>query len=258
MRKSGKKANIEPLWKYGRLGEADLGVFGDFVMRFRLIVWIIIFVLGVFVGERYGLPSGVSGIADPAFRSVEGWFGRLDEPIPEAEDADSVSDADEDEETDEPVAQAPSGSLSDNDGLRINDAGLQIIKESEGLRLEAYNLGGQWLIGYGHSRTARAGMTITESEAERLLREDVRDSENAVKNMVEVPMNVNQFSAMVSLAYNLGSGGFSRSTVLERINQGDYQGAADGFLNHNKAGGQVNEHLTHRREKERELFLTPA
>jgi lysozyme len=224
-------------------------------MRFRLVIWVIIFVLGMLVADRYGLPSSVSGIADPAFRSVEGWFGRLGDPIPEAEDADSDS---EEDDGDSPAASAPSGSLADNGRLRINNAGLQIIKESEGLRLEAYNLGGQWLIGYGHSRTAKAGMTITESEAERLLREDVRASENAVKNMVEVPMNVNQFSAMVSLAYNLGSGGFAGSTVLEQINQGDYQGAADAFRNYNRAGGQVNEHLTERREKERTLFLTPA
>lgn len=225
-------------------------------MRFRLIVWIIIFALGLLVGDRYGLPGAVSNLADPAFRSVERWFGGLGEPIPAAEETDE-----EPAETDESApseAPASSGSVAENADLRINDSGLQIIKESEGLRLEAYNLGGQWLIGYGHSRTARAGMTITEAEAERLLREDVRASEDAVRSMVEVPVNRNQFSAMVSLAYNLGSGGFSRTTVLERINRGDYQGAADGFLNHNKAGGKVIEHLTHRREKERELFLTPA
>ncbi|WDI32057.1 lysozyme [Hyphococcus flavus] len=239
-------------------------------MRMRLIFWIIIFALGALVGDRYGMPGIVRNAADGGFSYVESWFGRLGEPIPEAEESAAENETDVSPNQEEPdqsdgdatssenEAQAPSGSLADNANLRINAEGLQIIKESEGLRLEAYNLGGQWLIGYGHSRTARAGMTITESEAEQLLREDVRDSEDAVKRMVEVPVNENQFSAMVSLAYNLGSGGFSRTTVLERINQGDYQGAADGFLNHNRAGGQVNEHLTHRREKERELFLKPA
>lgn len=228
-------------------------------MRFQLIVWLVIFALGLLVGDRYGLPGAVSKLADPTFQSVEGWFGRLNQPIPKAESAgDDMDEEADDDDKNSAEAQAPSGSVADNADLRINDAGLQIIKDSEGLRLEAYNLGGQWLIGYGHSRTARAGMTVTEGEAERLLREDVRDSENAVRNMLEVPVNVNQFSAMVSLAYNLGSGGFSRSTVLERINKGDYRGAADGFLNHNKAGGKVNEHLTQRRERERELFLTPV
>ncbi len=230
-------------------------------MRFRLIIWIVIFVLGMLVADRYGLPNSVSNLADPAFRSVEGWFGRIREPIPEADDDDSDDeDSAGDEMADDAPAESPTptGASADNDGLRINDAGLQIIKESEGLRLEAYNLGGQWLIGYGHSRTAKSGMTISEAEAEHLLREDVRDSENAVKSMVTVPMNVNQFSAMVSLAYNMGAGGFSRTIVLERINQGNYKGAADGFLRHNKAGGKAIEHLTHRRGKERALFLTPA
>ncbi|MAW80325.1 MAG: muraminidase [Parvularcula sp.] len=146
--------------------------------------------------------------------------------------------------------------------MRINDAGLQIIKDSEGLRLEAYEAGGEWLIGYGHRRTAQAGMTITEQEAEQLLREDVRASEDTVRRLVTVPVNENQFSAMVSLAYNLGESGFSRTTVLERINAGDYDGAADGFLIHNRVrvNGELQSvpYLTERRQKERDLFLTPA
>ena len=76
--------------------------------------------------------------------------------------------------------------------------------------------------------------------------------------MVLVPVNENQFSAMVSLAYNMGSGGFSRSTVLEALNEGDYEQAADNFRNHNRGGGEVIAHLTERREKERALFLTPT
>ena len=56
----------------------------------------------------------------------------------------------------------------------------------------------------------------------------------------------------------LGVGGFGRSTVLDALNQGDYSQAADNFMNHNRAGGVPNEHLTHRREQERALFLTPA
>ncbi len=223
-------------------------------MRFTLIFWIIIFVLGALVGERYGLPSFATGITDKGFERIEALFGQVSEPIPEADDASDNAAPEASNETRSQTAAA-SSDASSNDGLRINDAGLQIIKDSEGLRLDAYQAGGRWYIGYGHTRTARAGMTISETKAEQLLREDVRDAENGVKAAVIVPMNENQFSAMVSLAYNLGVGGFGRSTVLERINKGDYQGAADGFLNHNKAGGKVIEHLTHRREKERALFL---
>ena len=67
--------------------------------------------------------------------------------------------------------------------FRTNDAAIEIIKQSEGLRLEAYAVGGQWLIGYGHSRTAKAGMRINEDEAEALLREDLADCEQAVANL---------------------------------------------------------------------------
>lgn len=157
-------------------------------------------------------------------------------------------------------ASAPEESAALNPNLTINEAGLDIIKESEGLRLTAYWTGGQWLIGYGHSRTAKEGMTITEAEADALLREDVADAESAVRNLVKVPVNRNQFSAMVSLAYNLGGGGFSRSQVVERINAGDYAGAADAFLLHDRARveGELRSipHLTERRKKERALFLS--
>lgn len=156
-----------------------------------------------------------------------------------------------------PVKTAPEGVLPENANLHINDAGLQIIKESEGLRLEAYQLNGQWLIGYGHAG-AHAGMKITEAEATKLLREDVRATEDGVKKKLTVPVNENEFSAMVSLAYNLGVGGFGRSDVLERINKGDRKGAADAFLRYNKASGKTLDHLTARREKERALFLTPV
>lgn len=239
-------------------------------MRFRLIVWLLLFVLGLFVGDRYGLPGWARSLTDQGFSSVESWFGQLDEPIPVAEE-DEDSEAASEEETASPdvtpPASTPAPASSDlgdtaNASLRMNDAGLKIIEDSEGLRLEAYNAGGHWLIGYGHSRTAEAGMTITESQAKQLLREDVRASEDAVKRMVLVPVNENQFSAMVSLAYNLGEGGFSGTTVLERVNAGDYQGAADGFLLHDRAriNGELQSvpHLTERREKERALFLTPA
>jgi len=232
----------------------------------HLFFWLLLFAAGALVGDRYGAPAFATSATDRGFEAIEGWIGGLGGPIPGARDGlDDGESADNGaEQTVEKIdGDAPASTDSAaNENLRINDAGLQIIKDSEGLRLEAYNLGGQWLIGYGHARTARAGMTITEAEAERLLREDVGDAENAVRSMVTVSVNVNQFSAMVSLAYNLGAGGFSRTGVLERINRGDYQGAADAFLNHDRAriNGELQSipHLTERREKERALFLKPV
>ena len=100
--------------------------------------------------------------------------------------------------------------------------------------------------------------TITEQQADALLRQDVKTAEDGVRKRLTRSANSNEFSAMVSLAYNLGLGNFSKSPVLAKFNEGDRQGAADAFLGHNKAGGKVIEHLTHRREKERALFLTPA
>ncbi len=235
-------------------------------MRFRLLVWLLLFVLGLFIGDRYGLPGWARSATDGGFSAVEGWFGRLGEPIPQAEDG-GEAELTETPEAPPAASQPPASadaapSAPAGERLRINQAGLDIIKESEGLRLEAYNLNGQWLIGYGHSRTAREGMVITEAEAERLLREDVAGTESAVKWIVAVPVNVNQFSALVSLAYNLGTGGFQNTLVVERLNAGDYDGAADAFLRHDRAriNGELQSipHLTERREKERALFLTPA
>lgn len=238
-------------------------------MRASLFVWIAIFCIGALVGDRYGAPGVVTGLTDSAFGKLEGWVGGLAAPLPRGGDIDKgpqTSDGygqsarAEADTRDDAISRASAG--VDNSRLRINEAGLRIIKESEGLRLEAYNVGGQWLIGYGHTRTARAGMKISEAEADRLLREDVEGAEESVRAVVTAPLNENQFSAMVSLAYNLGIGGFKKTTVFERINKGDYQGAADGFLNHDRArvDRQLKPiaHLTERRQKERALFLTPV
>lgn len=233
-------------------------------MKLRLIFWLLLLLIGVLIGDRYGLPSWATRLTDPAFETIESWFGGLGQSLPATEENEDQSAAAPTETKTAAAAEpAPAAAYSGdvgnaaNAGLTINDAGLQIIKDSEGLRLEAYSLAGQWLIGYGHAG-AKAGQTISEAEADRLLRQDVAASEAAVRRMVLVPVNRNQFSAMVSLAYNLGSGGFSRSSVLEALNKGKYKAAADAFMNHNKAGGVVNAHLTERREKERALFLAPA
>lgn len=160
-----------------------------------------------------------------------------------------------------PSALPPSGlpGAVQNASLKTNAAGLHIIMRSEGLRLEAYqSASGRWFIGYGHSRTAQPGMIISEAEAEALLKEDVEGAEASVKKLVTIPVNVNEFSAMVSLCYNLGAGNFGKSAVVREINLDNRQSAADAFRNHIRAGYQVLEHLKHRREEERTLFLTPA
>jgi GH24 family phage-related lysozyme (muramidase) len=138
----------------------------------------------------------------------------------------------------------------------INPSGLKLIKTFEGLELNAYqDAVGVWTIGYGHTKTAKKGMTISEAQAEELLKADLDLFEVAVADAVKVTINDNQFSALVSFAFNLGPRNLSRSTLLKLLNNGNIQGAADEFPKWNKAGGQVLRGLTRRRNAERALFL---
>ncbi|MEM6596590.1 MAG: glycoside hydrolase family protein [Cyanobacteria bacterium P01_C01_bin.69] len=140
---------------------------------------------------------------------------------------------------------------------RINAAGLELIKSFEGLRLNAYlDAVGVWTIGYGHTRTAGPGQRVSFAEATALLREDVATFEKAVTRAVRVPITANQYAALVSFAYNVGSGALNSSTLLRRLNAGDTFGAANEFLRWNRAGGRVLAGLTRRREAERALFLS--
>lgn len=142
---------------------------------------------------------------------------------------------------------------------RISQAGLDLIKDFEGLRLSAYrDPVGVVTIGYGHTKTARMGQVISAQEAEALLREDVAHFEHCVSRLVEAPLEQHQFDALVSFAYNLGCGALERSTLLKKLNALDYPGAADELLRWNRAGGQVLRGLVRRREAERALFLGAA
>lgn len=159
-----------------------------------------------------------------------------------------------------PLPPAPDSYLPENAWLAVNERGLDIIRKSEGLRLKSYYLAGQWLVGYGHAATARKDMTITVDHADLLLLSDVRKAEEGVRRLVKTPLNENEFSALVSLAYNLGVGAFQRTEVLRRLNAGDRDGAAEAFryLVTAEIGGErvVLDALKRRRAAERALFLT--
>lgn len=223
----------------------------------KLIAWLlalgIIFSVGATVGDRYGLPAPLAMAVAPAFEAIESRMGggtvveTIDQDAEKATNGEYAG------------AVAAIGGIDENRALRINEAGLDIIKRSEGLRLEAYSLGGRDYIGYGHQMAPGEPRQITEAQAEALLRQDVKVAEDGVRRALMRPANSNQFSAMVSLAYNIGTGRFgNNSQVPVLFNKGNVQGAANAFLNHNKAGGRVLDHLTHRREEERTLFLTPS
>jgi GH24 family phage-related lysozyme (muramidase) len=145
---------------------------------------------------------------------------------------------------------------------RINSAGLEIIKHFEGLELRAYqDPVGIWTIGYGHTAaagppTVTAGQTITEAEAEAILRRDLELFETGVRGLVKVPVNSNQFSALVSFSFNVGLGALETSTLLRKLNAGDYPGAANELPRWVKAGGQTLPGLVRRRDAERALFLS--
>jgi lysozyme len=145
----------------------------------------------------------------------------------------------------------------------INAAGLTLIKSFEGCVLTAYqDVAGIWTIGYGHTRGVTAGMVFTQAQADQALADDLLSTENAVNKAVAAATSTtdNQFAAMVSLTYNIGSGNFASSTVLREHLAGQIQNAANAFLMWNKAtiDGvlQVVNGLTNRRTAERTLYLT--
>jgi lysozyme len=145
--------------------------------------------------------------------------------------------------------------------LTTSPVALILIKEREGLRLEAYkDSGGRLTIGYGHAGKVTPGMRITLAEAERLFRRDIERTERYVKSQLRVPVNQNEFSALVALAYNIGTDAFRRSSILAELNEGDRNEAADAFLLWNKIrhddGSLIaSTHLTKFRSAERALFL---
>jgi lysozyme len=146
----------------------------------------------------------------------------------------------------------------------INQAGLDLIKEFEGLRLTAYQDSvGVWTIGYGTTSAAgvgiapHEGMAITQAQAEGYLKAGINKFAGKVLPMLTHPATPNQFAAMVSLAYNIGPGNFAKSSVLRKFNAGDTKGAAASFALWNKAGGKPLAALTRRRSAEAALFLMP-
>jgi len=131
----------------------------------------------------------------------------------------------------------------------------ELIRAFEGLELKAYKCpAGVLTIGYGHTKTVTAGMVITEEEAEALLREDLLWVEETINNKVTVPLTQSQYDALASFIYNVGSGAFTKSTLLRKLNTGDYVGASAEFKRWNKADGRVLKGLVRRRKAEQELF----
>jgi lysozyme len=145
--------------------------------------------------------------------------------------------------------------------MKTNQKGIELLKEFEGFRANSYLCPANvWTIGYGHTSAAGepkvySGQKITKKQAEEILKQDLEKFEFVVESSVQVPLTENQFSALVSFVYNIGSSAFKSSTLLRKLNAKDYLGAADEFKRWNKGGGRVLQGLVRRREAERELFL---
>jgi len=144
--------------------------------------------------------------------------------------------------------------------LRTSRAGLELIKSFEGFRDAAIRLpDGRWMIGYGHVRTAREGLKISQKDAEELLIYDLKPVEDAIHAMVYAPLNQNQFDALASLGFNISPGRLRDSGVIRNLNSGNYLSASSDFDIWRKAriGGRlmVVDALVRRRAAEKAMFM---
>lgn len=146
--------------------------------------------------------------------------------------------------------------------MSVSAKGVDLICSFEGLRLTAYDDGvGVWTIGFGTIKypngvRVKRGDTCTLEQAKSYMKHDLIEFEHTVNSLVKVPLNQNQFDALVSLTYNIGSGAFKGSTLLKKLNLSDYKGAADQFDVWVNAGGKRMQGLANRRAKEKSLLLS--
>lgn len=142
----------------------------------------------------------------------------------------------------------------------MTQEGINLIKKFEGCRLTAYKCpAGVWTIGYGHTRNVTPGMTITQQQAEELLKQDLLSFELNVRGCVVANLNDYQIDALTSFAYNLGIGSLRKSTLLRIINKG---GATEAEIRRQfsrwvYAGGKILKGLQRRRAAEADLYFKP-
>ena len=139
--------------------------------------------------------------------------------------------------------------------MKISLEGLSLIKKFEGCKLEAYKCSaGVWTIGYGHTTGVKEGDVCTQEEAEKLLRGDIFKFEEYVQDSVKVDLDQSQFAALVAWTFNLGPGNLRSSTMLKKLNNGEYESVPFEMRRWNKAGGKTLDGLIRRRQAESLLF----
>lgn len=143
--------------------------------------------------------------------------------------------------------------------MKLTQLGINLIKQFEGCKLKAYpdpGTGGEPItIGFGHTEFGlKLGTVWTQSQADTALAEDLNVFQRYLCSAITGAVTDNQFSACVSLCYNIGINNFAKSTLLKLINQGKIKEASEQFIKWNKAGGKVMNGLTTRRLAEAKLF----
>lgn len=136
--------------------------------------------------------------------------------------------------------------------MRTSDDGLSRLTKREGKRNKAYkDVKGIWTNGVGHTGTdVFEGQVVDDAQVEAWLRDDVVKCETCVNSNVHVPLLQNQFDALVSFIFNVGVNAFIKSTMLKKLNSGDYQGAANEFDK-----WHIPASITGRRDTEKQQFL---
>ena len=139
--------------------------------------------------------------------------------------------------------------------MKISQEGLSLIKKFEGCELEAYRCAANVLtIGYGSTKGVKEGDTITQEEADSLLLHEMDEYESYINDMVKSDLKQNEFDSLVSWVFNLGPSNLSSSTLLQKLNNKDWNDVPNQIKRWNKAGGQVKQGLVRRREAEALLF----
>ncbi len=142
--------------------------------------------------------------------------------------------------------------------MLLGQNGTALIQGFERLVLTAYlDSGGVPTIGWGHTKGVQLGDICTIAQADAWFNGDTAEAVNGVNATVTVPLNQNEFDALVAFTFNVGVGSEAHSTLIKCVNAGDFMDAAAEFPKWNHVGGVVSLGLTRRRAAERALFLQP-
>ena len=143
--------------------------------------------------------------------------------------------------------------------MELNDAGIALVKQFEGCKLQAYpdpgTGGAPYTVGYGHTGSDVTPDTVwTQEQADKALASDLEHTANIVSHLLSTSVSDEQFSALVSFAYNVGVHNLASSTLLKLTNSRDFTQAAPEFLKWHFAAGKDMPGLLNRRIAEKELY----